>query len=320
MASILISFLVSLAVRKPVVWGGPLTLSIEPTNHCNLKCPECPSGAGMLTRPMGLLKLSDFCRIIDQIRDHCFYIQLYFQGEPFINKNLAEMVAYARNNRIYTSISTNGLLLNDEKIDIILSSPPDKIIFSIDGLDQESYEKYRVGGICSDAISSLRNLVKKRNSKGMMLPFVEWQFIVMRDNEHQIESVRRMCREIGVNKLTLKTMQVTSYENADKFLPLNEKYRRYKLKEGKIELKSRLHNHCFALWRTSVITWDGKIAPCCFDKDTKYSPGNLKQESFISIWHSADYNQFRQRILSQRRSVDICTNCTEGLRINISNY
>ena len=82
------SFTLSRIVRKPVVWGMPISYSVEPTNHCNLKCPECPSGLGALTRPLGLLSVDDFKYIVNQIKDTGFYVQLYFQGEPYINKNL----------------------------------------------------------------------------------------------------------------------------------------------------------------------------------------------------------------------------------------
>ena len=76
--SIIISFLFSKLLRKPIVWGLPVTFSIEPTNRCNLKCPECPSGLGILTRELGLLSLENFRMIIDGIKDHCFYYFTFF--------------------------------------------------------------------------------------------------------------------------------------------------------------------------------------------------------------------------------------------------
>ncbi|MFN3871969.1 MAG: radical SAM/SPASM domain-containing protein [Ignavibacterium sp.] len=314
---ILASFSLSRIIRRPVVWGMPISYSIEPTNHCNLKCPECPSGLGALTRPLGLLKTDDFKKWIDEIKQTGFYVQLFFQGEPYINKNLPEMIKYAQENKIYVSISTNGHFINETNIEKILESAPDKLIYSVDGLDEESYQNYRVGGTFAQVDSALRTLVKRKKELKLNKPLIEFQFIVMKQNEHQLDDVKRYCKEVGVDKLVFKTMQISSYENAIKFLPLNKKYRRYIVDDNSFRIKAEIKNHCFALWRTSVITWDGKVVPCCFDKDAEFSLGTLNGKSIKDIWLSENYNNFRKQILKDRKQNKMCTNCTEGLRINI---
>jgi len=295
----------------------PVSYSIEPTNHCNLQCPECPSGLGALTRPLGLLKFSEFKKLIDQIKDTAFYVQLYFQGEPYINKNLPEMIKYAQSKNIYISISTNGHFINDKNVDYILDNAPDKLIFSVDGLDEESYQQYRVGGTFEQADKGLISLIKRKLERGLNKPFVEFQFIVMKHNEHQLEDVHKYCKDVGVDKLVFKTMQISSYENAVKFLPSNKKYRRYVLENKSFRIKNKIKNHCFALWRTSVITWDGRVVPCCFDKDAQNEIGIVNGRAFSDIWNSEEYISFRSKILSSRKSVSMCTNCTEGLKVNI---
>jgi radical SAM protein with 4Fe4S-binding SPASM domain len=311
------SFQVSKIARKPIVWGMPLSYSIEPTNHCNLKCPECPSGLGTLTRPLGLIKMELFKQLIDEISATGFYIQLFFQGEPYINKKLPEMIEYANAKNMYTSVSTNGTFINENNVDDILKFTPDKLIFSIDGLDESTYQVYRVGGTFKQADEGLRILLKRKKELGLKRPYVELQFIVMKQNEHQIEDVLKYGKDAGIDKVTLKTMQVSSVENAELFLPKNEKYRRYIINGNNLSIKNRLKNHCFALWRTSVITWDGKVVPCCFDKDADFELGQVNGKSFNNVWVSEKYFNFRKRILSNRQSVNICTNCTEGIKMNI---
>lgn len=139
----------------------------------------------------------------------------------------------------------------------------------------------------------------------------------MKQNEHLLEDVKRYCKEVGIDKLVFKTMQISSYENAVKFLPTNKKYRRYVLENNSFRIKAEIKNHCFALWRTAVITWDGKLVPCCFDKDAEFSLGVLNGKSVKDIWLSENYNNFRQSILTDRKQNKMCTNCTEGLKINI---
>jgi radical SAM protein with 4Fe4S-binding SPASM domain len=295
----------------------PLSYSIEPTNHCNLKCPECPSGTGSLTRPLGLLESADFKKIVDEIKRTGFYIQMFFQGEPFINKQLPEMIKYAQTNKIYVSISTNGHFINEKNVDEVLKYAPDKLIYSVDGLDEESYRNYRIGGTFVQVDKGLRSLIRRKKELGFKKPLVEFQFIVMKQNEHLIEDVKEYAKETGVDKVVFKTMQVSSYDNAKKFLPKNEKYSRYIIENGSFKIKRELKNHCFALWRTAVITWDGKVVPCCFDKDAFYQLGTLNGKAFKSIWKSNSYNVFRSKVLSSRKSIDMCTNCTEGMKVNI---
>lgn len=312
------SYMVSRLTKQPLVWGYPLAVSIEPTNLCNLKCPECPSGTGNITRPLGNMSFNKYQNTIDAIKHKTFYLQLFLQGEPFINKELPDMICYAQKNDMYVSISTNGLLINKNNINRIIDNAPDKLIFSIDGTDEDTYRIYRAGGSFNKAIDSLKLVVEEKRRLKLKKPFIELQFIVMKQNEHQVEDIKKLAEDLGVDKLTLKTMQVYSYESAIKFLPENPEYSRYILKDNRFIIKNILKDYCFALWRTSVITWDNRVIPCCFDKDAKYECGNLNDNTFEEIWTSEKFQAFRKRILDNRKSVDICTNCTEGINMNIS--
>ena len=306
-------------LKEPVIWGMPAAYSIEPTNLCNLKCPECPSGTGALTRKHGSMAYDDFVSIIDQIKDTALYIQLFFQGEPYLNKDITKMIAYARKCRLYVSVSTNGLLFNEKNIDSILENPPDKLIFSLDGLDEASYQKYRVGGTFYSADKSLKMLSFRRNEKKQALPFIEIRFLVMKHNEHQIEAAKLYSKETGADRIYFKSMQVYSLESAGKLLPSKLEFNRYKTDTDVLQIKSEFHNYCFALWKTCVITWQGDVVPCCFDKDAGYIFGNSLQSKVASIWSNGESSKFRQKILTARKDISMCTNCTEGLKINILN-
>ena len=314
---ILLSFTISLVIRKPVLWGMPLTYSIEPTNHCNLKCPECPSGLGTLTRPLGVMEPEFFKRIIDEIYHAGFYVQLFFQGEPYINKNLPDMIEYAQKKKIYVSVSTNGQFINENNVGLFLEPAPDKIIFSIDGLDETTYQKYRIGGTFKAADERLKLLTDTKRKLKLKKPFIELQYIVMKQNEHLIDRVKQYGVSRGVDRTVFKTMQVSSYSNAINFLPRNEEFRRYSIDNGSLKIKGKLSNHCFALWRTSVITWDGRVVPCCFDKDAVYEFGRLNGTTFNQIWNSGGFQNFRQRVLINRKETDMCSNCTAGIKVNI---
>ncbi|MFZ1731514.1 MAG: radical SAM/SPASM domain-containing protein [Bacteroidota bacterium] len=310
-----LSYQLSVRRGRSVVWGRPYTLTIEPTNRCNLKCPECPSGNGEMVRPLGMMDLEHFRQIVDEISRDVFYLQLFFQGEPFINNQLVDMIAYARSKRIFVSISTNAHFLRREIVDALLRAGLDRLIVSIDGLTQEVYEEYRVGGSLQKVHDALAHVDAVRRVLGRSATTeLTLQLLVTRQNEAQLPQLRSLAQTHDAD-VALKTMQVYSIESAERFLPRDERYSRYRIVDGELQPKSGLHNRCVRLWERSVITWDGVVVPCCFDKNAEYPLGSLEENSFDEVWQSEKYHDFRNRVLNGRRDIPICRNCTEGLRI-----
>jgi radical SAM protein with 4Fe4S-binding SPASM domain len=302
---------------KPVQWGLPISISVEPTTSCNLRCPECPSGLRAFTRPTGMLKKDFFSETIDQLSADLLYLVFYFQGEPYLNPSFLDMVRYASSKRIYTATSTNAHYLNDENARKTIESGLDRLIISIDGTTQDVYQQYRVGGNLNKVLEGTKNLVnwkKKLNSK---TPHIIFQFLVVRPNEHQIEEVRKLGEHYGVDEVRFKTAQVYDYvKDPNKLIPAADKFSRYhKNKDGDYQLKNSLSNHCWRLWHSTVITWDGLVVPCCFDKDAINKLGNLKGQTFREVWHNKEYISFRKKILNGRKNIGICSNCTEGTKV-----
>jgi MoaA/NifB/PqqE/SkfB family radical SAM enzyme len=166
--------------------GNPFTASIEPTTSCNLRCPECPSGLRKFTRASGNISLELFHKVVDQLHPDLLYLNLYFQGEPYLHPSFFQMVKYAGIKNIYTSTSTNGHFLTDEAAKNTVESGLDRIIISLDGLDQETYEKYRIGGSFDKVVEGIRNLVRWKKMLRSPTPFIILQFIVLRTNEQQL--------------------------------------------------------------------------------------------------------------------------------------
>ncbi|HXS57540.1 MAG TPA: radical SAM/SPASM domain-containing protein, partial [Hanamia sp.] len=272
---VLSSFYVSRILKKPVQWGLPMSISFEPTTSCNLRCPECPSGLREFTRPTGMLKQDFFKQTIDDIYKDILYLIFYFQGEPYLNKNFLEMVKYASSKGIYTATSTNAHYLTDEVAKKTIESGLDRLIISIDGTTQDVYQQYRRGGRLDKVIAGAKNVVKWKKELNSKTPFIFFQFLVVKPNEHQIEEIKKLGAEIGVDEVRFKTAQVYDYENdPNNLIPENEKFSRYKKsKAGKHEAKNKLANHCWKLWQANVITWDGMVVPCCFDKDASHRLG-----------------------------------------------
>jgi len=314
---VLASFHASRLLNKPIQWGYPVSISFEPTTSCNLRCPECPSGLRAFTRPTGMLEQNFFKSTIDEIHKELLYLIFYFQGEPYLNPDFLDMVKYASDKGIYTATSTNAHYMTDENARKTVESGLDRLIISLDGTTQETYKQYRVGGDIEKVLAGARNIVKWKKELNSNKPFVFFQFLVVKHNEHQIEDVKRLAKEIGVDEVRFKTAQVYDYENdPNNLIPTIEKYSRYqKNKDGSFKSKNKLANRCWKMQHANVITWDGLVVPCCFDKDATHQLGNLKNQSFKEIWHNQNYQQFREELMKSRKNIDICANCSEGVSV-----
>ncbi len=314
--AVLSSYYIARGTGKPVQWGMPFNVSVEPTTTCNLGCPECPSGLKSFTRPTGNVEYDFYRRMVNEIGDRLIYLYLYFQGEPYMHPRFLELVKYASQKNIYTVTSTNAHFLTERKARETVESGLDRIIISIDGTTQQTYQQYRVGGSLGKVIEGTKNLVRARSELKSKTPHIIFQFLVVKPNEHQVEDVKKLARELGVDEVKLKTAQVYDFEHGNPLIPDNDRYSRYKKRSnGTYAIKNKLLNHCWKLWHSCVITWDGKIVPCCFDKDAQHQLGSLHTQSFAHIWQSGLYNSFRARVLGSRAQVDICTNCSEGTKV-----
>lgn len=314
---VLSSYYISKWTHRGVQWGLPISISFEPTTACNLRCPECPSGLRAFTRPTGMLKNNFFRETIDQLAADLLYLIFYFQGEPYLNPDFLQMVKYASDKRIYTATSTNGHFLNQENARKTVESGLDRLIISIDGTSQEVYEQYRIGGSLNKVLDGAKNLVNWKTKLGSKKPFIIFQFLVVKPNEHQVEDIKKLGAEYGVDEVRFKTAQVYDYQNdPHRLIPETDRYSRYrKGTNGITQLKNSLSNHCWRLWHATVITWDGVVVPCCFDKDAANKMGALRDKSFREIWHDSEYMSFRKKILTGRKNIEICSNCSEGTRV-----
>lgn len=311
-----LSFYLSRLLKRPLLFGKPAVASIEPTTSCNLRCPQCPSGLRQFTRETGMLDVNRYAKMLNELGPQLHSVTLYFQGEPYLHPNFLQLVKMAKEKKLFTITSTNAHYITAQTAKATIESGLDKLIISVDGTDQASYKQYRVGGDFEKVIEGTRHLVEQKRVSKRKHPHIVWQFVVFKHNEHQIDAIKKMGKQIGVDEVSIKTAQVYDFEDAHQTIPNNLRYSRYKINaEGKFEIKNKLLNQCWRMWQGCVITWDGKVVPCCFDKDAKHQMGSLQDQSFQQIWQSTAYTNFRKAILTGRKEIDICANCSEGSKV-----
>lgn len=317
------------------IFHYPTFVSVEPANYCQLHCPECPvgqrttsnTGTTRSTAPTNL-PLDSFRHILAEVSPWIHTLQFYWQGEPLLNRQLPEMIRLAHNAGLYTIVSTNAQALTEDIARQLCEAGLSRIIVSIDGFSQASYEAYRQGGKLDKALAGLQYLHEAKSTHTKWLarlhsPLIELQVLRLRTNEHEWDWVRRNYRKLGADRLVFKTAQLYNYEYGHPLMPTDERYSRYtqgpdgfyrlkkKEKGNTTALLSKWSNGCRRLWTGCVITVTGEVLPCCYDKEHEYPLGNLLQQDLRSIWYGEKANAFRRHYLQNASTIEICRNCDQ---------
>jgi radical SAM protein with 4Fe4S-binding SPASM domain len=298
-------------------WGWPTHLMVEPSSHCNLSCTLCPVTVG-LDRPQGHMEFQTFKKLLDEIGEYIFTLLLWDWGEPFLNPAIYEMIAYAGQKGIKTISSSNGhLFALQDKADNVIRSGLDTLIFAVDGITQATYERYRQGGKLELALDGMRTVVARKKALGSKKPLINFRFIVMRHNEHEIPQLKELARSLGVDALTLKTLNpclqdpYAAEEEAGKqedFLPRNRQFRRFK-EDGMHSRVRRTRNPCKHPWYHPDIHWNGVVCSCTFDPREKFPLGDLREKSFREIWADEPYRRLRRQFRADWNQVSLCREC-----------
>lgn len=245
-------------------------------------------------------------RVLHEAGPYAHTMQFYFQGEPLLNKNLAQMVSEAHAIGLYTIVSTNAQAMTEETAEALIRAGLSRIIVSMDGLSQESYGAYRIGGDiqrCQDALRRLREAKDRLHSHTL----IELQCLRLRTNEHEWNALKDCYKELGADRLTFKTAQLYDYENGNPLMPTDARYARYRKGANGHYHRKPLGRGCLRVWSGCVVTTIGEVLPCCYDKVSSHAYGNILHTPLYELFTSQKANTFRRAAL--RGKPEICKNC-----------
>ncbi len=311
------------------VHGFPTRLMIEPTNVCDLKCPFCPTGAGTMARANGFLSFDNFKKAVDDLLPYLTTVVTWNYGEPFLNKDLNRMFRYAADQGLVTICSTNGFPLHHRfpaGIQPILESGLDRLMISIDGAKPETHALYRVGSELQPVLRGLGHLIEERERQGRDKPHIDMQFIVFQHNEHELDDIIRISKDIGVDTLSIKSANLTMSDvmetdmdaaevmaalkqRAAQSLPKNSKHARYDEDGNILDMPEK---GCARLYEMVVVNWDGSVSPCCYDFNSTFDLGNAFEDDLAKLWNGPNYQDLRAKVATSRQLVPMCSVCTYG--------
>lgn len=312
----------------------PTFLTIEPSNICQLACPQCPVGIAKKhpkgdtgTSPRNPFPDYPLSLLADCFR-YAHTVQFYFQGEPLLNPRLPELIREVAQQGLYTIVSTNAQALDRVMAKRLVVSGLHRIIISMDGLSQSSYEAYRKGGNVEKARAAIRYLREEREiARRQRLisgdyPIIELQCLLLRSNEREQALMRKTYRLLGADRLTFKTAQFYDYQYGNPLMPARDRDRRYEqCADGTYRLKRhplrRLWHAltgispCYRLWAGCVLTTNGDVLPCCYDKAHHYAYGNIYHASLPTLFRSKQADAFRRTAIRTafQQAPEICQNC-----------
>ena len=299
----------------PFALGAPVSLMVEPSAACNLRCPFCPTGIGTTKRDGYTLSPEDFERALGWFRYTLQSVTFWNYGEPFLNRHLAEMVATVSRHGIQTQISTNGHFLERPMLDDILSAGLTRLLVSIDTPHASLYDRYRVGGDFDTVVRNFRHAVARKRALGAKTDIVA-QYMLMSGSE-DIDAMIAHGQELGADKVLVKTIGIgsaipTPTNEEWSILPEADEFNRYVSKD---DIRSKVQwddARCTYIWRRMVLNADGTCVPCCRDQLAKFQLGTIRNGGTLaSVWNSAAYRRYRRDIRATQKAEVMCQRCAE---------
>lgn len=292
----------------------PYILFMEMSHHCNLRCPLCKTGLKKQIPRKNRMTFETYIKTVEPLKDYLFLVFLYNLGEPFLNPDIYKIIKWNTDANIGSVVSSNlnlpvdGRALVDNRLELL--------IVSGDGITQEVYEKYRVGGSLEKVFDNLEGIVKAKKETGSKLPIIEWQCLVNRWNEPQMGKIKETVYQKDVNYVRFGTLNyypiVEDREAVEKeWAPNNPSFRGH-CSEFNANFAKSARKPCYYLWRTAIVNVDGSVAPCCLYDIPAW--GNAFDEGLLSVWNNETYKEARLRFCKENwKKPDmnlVCDGCT----------
>ena len=303
-------------LRRTRLWGRPYVLVVDPTNVCNLKCPLCPTGLLKQGRKGQMMPWETFTHTIDMLAPWAYKVNLFNWGESLLHTHIFDMIRYAKKKHLGTTLSSNmSVELKDESVDELINSGLEFLCLSIDGVSQENYSHYRRKGSLDLVLKNVRQLVRRRKELGSRTPVIEWQFIPMKHNEHEVEEAKRLAAEIGVDRF--RCIPVGLPFDSDNSSQLKEEWFPITITNGQVanveEISSneQAQTPCYFLYRYLVVNPDGRTSPCCVVYGEKNDFGDMATDNFKNLWNNSKYRSGRAQFARGGKVEEptVCDNC-----------
>jgi len=291
----------------------PSAYGIDIGNVCNLKCPLCPTGTNCSKRKRCFMSFEDYKIVFDKIKRYAFVVNLYNWGEPFLNKDILEIIEYTKKNRVGVLLSTNLNHLTDEMINAIVRLKLDKIVISLDGASQKTYGQYRKGGDFNKVLENLKKIINKKKELNSDYPRLVWQYLISKKNEKDIDKAKKIAEELGIkiNFLYMRTSQVIRRKGWKLNKKIVDEWISENFEGTPKEASSTINTKgaCSYLFKYFFVNPEGTTSPCCALYDKKTDFGDILNHDLKNVWNNDKYVSARSRFSKEKISKKVFTVC-----------
>ena len=279
----------------------PFRLSVETTNHCNLRCVYCPredSGRGV-----GHMSWDLFQKIADESAgEECIFYPQGF-GEAFMHPQIKEMLLYLNQHGVRcTDIITNATYLTDENCHAIMDASVPIITVSLDGADPAVFEALRVNASYDDVVANVERLFRLREERGATFPHIVLSVVGAPEVLPSVDAFR----DFWASRLR---------ENDQVFVCTPISWAGTHQVSGaasREESEQRHRGPCRMLYKTLQVYYDGRATPCCYDHRCELEVGNVQNSSIKDIWNGEKLRQLRTLHEAGRfDEIELCRNCPD---------
>lgn len=261
----------------------PYFINLDTINVCNLACPFCVTGTKQLDRKQTRFPLDQAKAVIDKVKSYILIARFHNWGEPLLNKELFELVRHAHDAGIHTTLSSNLSVKVDNLAEKVVASGLDQIHVSIDGLEQETLERYRRKADIDLVMQNIRDIVAEKRRTGSSTPRLELAFLVFRHNEHEVPRLKAMRKELGVESFTAQN----AFVYHDSFVP----------REAAFQPGQNIwEDNCHYLYSELMVEADGKISPCCTNTSERFDVGTVAElDDIHAFWNKPVFRAMRAK-------------------------
>lgn len=300
----------------------PLGVDLMVETACNFQCIYCKKyDLGDERR----ITKENYELFAEKFFPKILYLKLASGGEHFLHKDFAYFLQTAKRYGVNVFLNTNGSLLNDENIDIVMKNNVKILGISLDGGNKETAERIRKGLDFDKLIESIKNIQRIKKEKRLKYPILTVNYAVMKSNIEQLPDFIDLMKEIGVEQVRVMFLYINSFMDGSeslflypdlvrKYFPIIQERadaNKIKLLLPKLPDAPSQPGKCYWPYHALSITPNGNLAFCCRAWDEKVM-GNIFEQDFTKeIWNSKQYQTLRKTVNSKKPAFKICQNCTD---------
>lgn len=280
--------------QKGIVPKVPLSVVIGTVNRCNLNCKMCYKDYHKEPKVELSAKINK--KIIDECRKNKIpSITLGLDGEPLLDKNIKKTLGMLKGFDVF--FSTNGTLLTDEIIKLLVDNQITRLRISLDAATPETYKKIRGFDMLKRIEDNIEKVIAYKKKRKSLLPTIRLSFVVMKDNIHEVKAFKKKWKD-KVDVVDFQTF--IDFKNINKLV------------------KRKVNDFCPFPFYALTIWGNGEICPGCNWFGQQLIIGNIYKDSLMDIWNGEKIRKLREQIISKKFPL-ICQNCLYAKDKNLIN-